>query len=210
MPSKHTEEPGMWCQGRTWASRIIPQVFPSGAGTWHTLERHSFPTEEGRNILHGPTAACCHCCLPWQAHPSQAGPAPALLVLLGRNFHSQKLSFVSWGRWDSWNQNCVKVCPAEHLQRNLTNFFFSRRMPDRAWRCFIPPKRCGTVKQLCRYSQDYCKIPTVTGQRSAHHSLQKWLFILYNSCISQLSLVNPLLGCYWVSGLKLSQHRFCW
>lgn len=143
MPSKHIEKPGIRCQGQTWASRIIPQVFPSGADLVYTGEAFISYRERQNHPAwphHQPavTPACAG-----KAHPFQAGPALALLVLFSRHFcvlHSHKQSFVSWGRWNSWNQHCVQVCLAERLQRNLT-IFFSRRMPDRALVVLHPTKQ---------------------------------------------------------------------
>lgn len=74
MPRKHIEEPGIWHQGGTWARSAIPPAFPSGAMTWHTLERHLFPTERGRNILH-----------------SQTTKLLSLLPVLGRLTHSKQI-----------------------------------------------------------------------------------------------------------------------
>ena len=90
------------------------------------------------------TAICHHSSLPWEGSPipssvrsidpspSTPGP-PALeacpayscaLTSLTRQFtHRNNIIFCLLGEMNSWNQNCIKVCVAEYLQRNLTKFF---------------------------------------------------------------------------------------
>lgn len=117
-PRTHTQEPGIWQQGWTWASSGIPQVFPRGAGTQHTPERHLFPPEKGRSILHSHSTSLLPV-LGRLPQPRHIHPGPVLQHFCA--LHSHKQSFVSWGRWNSWSQDCVQVCLAEQWQSNLAN-----------------------------------------------------------------------------------------
>lgn len=151
---------------------------------WHTLERHLFPREKGRNILHDHTTKL-----------------PSLLPVLGRLTYSKQVQpYHSWspcsgGTSGHFTHRNKALSPRgdetagirTKLKHDLQNIyreiwlFFSRTMPKHQW-CLILPQRHGTIRQLYRFSQDKCKVPSVTGQRSAHYSHQNWLFILYNLC----------------------------
>lgn len=143
-PNKHTEEPGTWLQGQTWASSIIPQAFFRGTVIWQVLERHLFPREKGRNILRGHNSylswvlpalgrlthseQCVWC----RSIPSTPGPpaletcpayARAFTSLTRQLTHRNNVNFCCPGEMNSWNQNCIKVHAAEYLQSNLTKCF---------------------------------------------------------------------------------------
>lgn len=214
MPRKHIEEPGIWHQGGTWARSAIPPAFPSGAMTWHTLERHLFPTERGRNILHSQTTKLLSLLpvLGRLTHSKQIQPQLSCSCSEGTSAHfTHRNKALPPGGDETVGIKTVLKYVLQNIYREiwLIFFFFPEECHMGHWWCLIPPNRHGTIRETRRVPQNYCTIPTVTGQRSVHYSLQNWLFILYNLCISQLSPVKPLLGCHWASGLKLSQHGFC-
>lgn len=100
---------------------------------------------------------------------------------------------------NSWNQNCIKVHVAEYLQRNRTKFFQknTRQSIDGASyyqrNTELLDSYTGTLRLM--YSTYSGVLPNeVPGQESVQYSLQNWLFILCNLCISQLSLVKPPFG----------------
>lgn len=73
---------GAWnlTPGTDWASTVIPQAFPSGAVTQHTLERHFFPAGKSRKSCRVTAAACCHCCLSWEGSPTPSTASPSWIL----------------------------------------------------------------------------------------------------------------------------------
>lgn len=135
---------------------------------------------ETQSSCMAPPPACCPSCLCWEGSslPSRSSPSTPGPVQQALLCTSLTRSFVSWGRWNSWNQHCVQVCLAECSQRNLTNFF-PRRMPDGAlvvlhptkqmWNCQAPMQVLSGL--LCSTYSDRPKICSLLPSKLAIYSL---------------------------------------